>query len=77
MAVTLNRRTAVKRIREPITNPPLWIDGEFCDWTEDGNVLVNNGQLTVYTKEGQYLRTILVDQGPPRGVAAYRKYEQH
>jgi len=76
VATTLDGKTAVKLVRDSITQPPVWIDGEFCDWTEDGNVMVINGKLMVYTKDGQYLRTIQVDQGPPQ-AAAYRKYEHH
>jgi prepilin-type N-terminal cleavage/methylation domain-containing protein len=83
-AWTFRGKTGIKCLHDPVSTPPVWIDGDFCDWTEDGNVMVNNGgsavffnaRLAIYTKDGRLVRYIPIDGGL-RGVAAYRKYEHH
>jgi prepilin-type N-terminal cleavage/methylation domain-containing protein len=59
-----------------ITFPPLNRLAEFCDWTEDGQLLINTNQkLSIITKDGVIVRTLDTDPPPePNFVAAYRKY---
>jgi len=83
-----NRRAAaVKHIRDPIALAPLFIgdpttDTYFCDWTEQGNLLVNigtaktNTTLAVYDRRGHLLRKLSTPTHPDVGVvASWRKYE--
>jgi len=69
----MDGQTVVHRIDESSSAPLTRINGIFCDWTEDGNVLVNRGELAVFSKDGKFIRTIPTEHRP-RGVAAYRKY---
>jgi hypothetical protein len=69
----MNGGTAVHRIGQPSSTPLTMISGLFCDWTEDGNVLVNQGGLVVYTKDGKLVRRIPTER-KPIGAATYRKY---
>jgi len=69
----LDGGTAVRRIGESSSAPLTMLPGTFCDWTEDGNVLINEGGLSVYSRDGKLMRKIPTEHRPV-GVAAYRKY---
>ena len=75
-----------KHVRDPLSLPPTIIsDGElgtdFCDWCEDGNLLVsveldaNTSQLAIFDRQGRLIRR-LDTATPPRPVtgASWRKY---
>ena len=75
-----------KHVRDPLNLPPTIIsDGElgtdFCDWCEDGNLLVsvelnaNTSQLAIFDRQGRLIRR-LDTATPPRPVtgASWRKY---
>jgi hypothetical protein len=66
----------------PVRMPPPYSSPEFCDWTENGRLLVNaalyGGQqaLVVLETDGRLVRQISTTTPPaPGSVAAYRKYE--
>ena len=69
----LEGETVVHRIGESSSAPLTKINGIFCDWTENSEVLVNRGDLTVFSKDGKFIRTIPTEHRPV-GVAAWRKY---
>jgi len=70
-------QTEVKRLREDPSVPPMKVWGQFCDWTEDGNVLtLTYDRLAIYTKDGKLLRTLSPPVKPmPHLLAAYRKFQ--
>jgi prepilin-type N-terminal cleavage/methylation domain-containing protein len=69
-------RTLVKSLKEDRGVPPLEVYGEFCDWTDDGNLLTLTGySLKIYTKDNKLLRTLSPPVRPALHYwAAYRKY---
>ena len=73
--------TYVHSLREHSSKPPEVIaEAEFCDWTEDSQLLVTRRgrdgreELTVLRIDGTLVRTIPTDVRPQRGLASYRKY---
>jgi prepilin-type N-terminal cleavage/methylation domain-containing protein len=75
-------RIAVKHVSEPSAKWPdiLDLEGYFCDWTEQGDLLVNllqDGQwrLAVVDVRGKLVRMLHTDIPPAPGiVASWRKY---
>jgi prepilin-type N-terminal cleavage/methylation domain-containing protein len=77
VAWSWNARVMVKRIDEHTAATVTTLDiGYFCDWTEDGNLLVRDrsNKLAVYTRDGKLLRQLDTALRPLNGTAAYRKY---
>jgi prepilin-type N-terminal cleavage/methylation domain-containing protein len=81
---------AVKPVRSPSAEAPSIIGTEygltvhFCDWTEDGNLLVaidnggyHSGDLIVLDRQGKLLKRIPLESGVSMydaGAASWRKY---
>jgi prepilin-type N-terminal cleavage/methylation domain-containing protein len=78
---------AMKNVRDPSAQPPTLLGDQFpaayfCDWTEQGELLVNvqkspgQWRLMVLNREGVMLRELGTDVPPAEGVvASWRKYE--
>ena len=68
--------TYVKSIRTDSAQRPTIIEGLFCDWTEDSQVLTSGyGSLDIYSKDGKLMRTLRPPEKPAdHCIAAYRKY---
>jgi prepilin-type N-terminal cleavage/methylation domain-containing protein len=80
---------AMKNVRDPSASPPTllgeqFLEANFCDWTEQGEMLVNAikptmpgaPRLMVLNRQGQVLRELGTDVPPASGVvASWRKYE--
>ena len=79
-----NVSVALKHLRDPMYQPPAGImintGTYFCDWTEDGDLLVNyvdgdQWRLGVVDLSGKLLKTLATDSPPAPGiVASWRKY---
>jgi len=77
--------TEVKHVSDAPSLPPLVIgtvNTYFCDWTEQGDLLVNlddsrgAAKLAVYDRRGRFLHKIQTPVPPGPGiVASWRKYE--
>jgi prepilin-type N-terminal cleavage/methylation domain-containing protein len=77
---------AFKHVRDPVALPPTVIgnplsDTYFCDFTEQGNLLVNEGasrqttSLAIYDRKGRLVRKLNTPFRPDWGVvASWRKY---
>jgi prepilin-type N-terminal cleavage/methylation domain-containing protein len=91
VAWTLRRNgrpyVAMKNVRDPSATPPTLLGDQFpaayfCDWTEQGELLVNvqklpaQWRLMVLSRDGVMLRELGTDVSPAEGVvASWRKYE--
>jgi prepilin-type N-terminal cleavage/methylation domain-containing protein len=68
----------VKSIKQHSTVPAESVAGWICDWTDDGQLLCQGGGsipgMYIYSKEGKLVRSIVPDNAPTAGPAAYRKY---
>jgi prepilin-type N-terminal cleavage/methylation domain-containing protein len=87
-----NHRVAFKSMSDSSAATPNYIEGNglvFCDWTEDGNLLINaalspdqanwlkpgSWELRIYNRRGEHLKTIPTAVPPhPAGPAVWRKY---
>jgi hypothetical protein len=74
-------QVAVRYVREHPTQPLTTIPGnyQFCDWTDDGDLLViahegGRGELQILAKDGRLVRRIHTTVPPQaHSVAAFRK----
>jgi len=81
--------TSLKRLRDGLSVPPIALQLQggyrapcFCDWTEDGNLLVaayappnTVARLLVVTRDGKVLRELMrIERGDDVYMAAWRKY---
>jgi prepilin-type N-terminal cleavage/methylation domain-containing protein len=77
LTVPHQRLVAVKRLKDPSTRIPDFVGAEyrqvaFCDWTEDGRLLVNvlrdrvgeYSGLAILERDGRLVRTIATDPAP-------------
>ncbi|MCY2951195.1 MAG: type II secretion system protein [Planctomycetota bacterium] len=82
VAWTQYSTVALKHIRDPVSAPPRIVANNtyFCDWTEDGNLLVNirdgpRQMLAILNRDGKLMRKIPTAVRPlPGSVASWRKY---
>ena len=88
---TYQHRVAFKSLADPSGITPSFIEDKrtvFCDWTEDGNLLVNAAvtpepidgtnfgkwELQVYNRRGQYVKSVPTAIPPqPAGPAVWRR----
>jgi prepilin-type N-terminal cleavage/methylation domain-containing protein len=83
-------RVAVKAVSDHVSRPPTYLSvgtgmtagAYFCDWTEQGDLLINaqkapgQWRLMVMKRDGTVLRELATDVPPAEGiVASWRKYQ--